>query len=30
MTTFIVLFVLLRSVVLPVKALVMNTLSIVA
>ncbi len=29
-TTFIVLFVLLRSVVLPVKALVMNTLSIVA
>jgi len=29
-TTFIVLFVLLRSVVLPIKALVMNTLSIVA
>jgi putative drug exporter of the RND superfamily len=29
-TTFVVLFVLLRSVVLPVKALVMNTLSIVA
>ena len=29
-TTFLVLFVLLRSVVLPVKALVMNTLSIVA
>ena len=30
MTTFIVLFVLLRSVVLPIKALAMNTLSIVA
>ncbi len=30
LTTFLVLFVLLRSVVLPVKALVMNTLSIVA
>ena len=30
MTTYIVLFVLLRSVVLPIKALVMNTLSIVA
>ena len=30
MTTYLVLFLLLRSVVLPVKALVMNTLSIVA
>jgi RND superfamily putative drug exporter len=30
LTTFLVLFVLLRSVVLPIKALVMNTLSIVA